>query len=312
MTQGMVIGVLRGGPLDGHEHSLRSGQLALTSLPVERYILRDIYIDREGTWYDRGRPSTPGRILPTIDLALVLLTGPYGASGEAQRLLEQFGVPYTGSEPLPAFTAAHGVLAREHAKRLGLRVPRYRHADAHDRVHQEVAEAARTYLPPLIVRPSAAHGQASTQVLTGYEPVRQAVTGMLAGERGGVLIEEHVRGPRVRVGVLEGLRGEDRYVLPPQMESDPHARSTGMPVLGKEQREEVERLSRELHDALGLRHHSESMFVLSPRGLIYLGTDPFPHLSPEMPFGAALKSMGISSEELFSHILGLASKDRKR
>lgn len=311
MTNGMVVGILRGGPQEGHEHSVRSGQLALTSLPSDRYVLRDIYIDRNGVWYDRGRQSTPGKILPTIDIALVLLTGPYGSSGEVQRLLSQFGVPYTGSDPMPAFTAAHGVLAREHAKELGLRVPRYRHADAHDQVHAEVAEAARTFLPPLIVRPSAAHGHASAQVLTGYEPVKQAVTGMLASNRGGVLIEEHVRGPRVRVGVLDKLRGQDRYVLPARTEADPHARSSA-PPLSKQQRNEIEDLARKLHDALGLRHHSESMFVLSPRGVIYLGTDPFPHMSPDMPFGEMLKGVGISPDELFSHLLDLASKEGRR
>lgn len=314
--QGIVVGVLRGGPHSEHEQSVRSGQAALTSLPTDKYLVRDIYIDRNGVWHDRGRVTSPERVLPAIDIALVLVTGAYGATGEIQRLLERYGVPYSGSRPLPSFTASHGVLSREHAKELGLRVPRYRHADNHDRVHDEVAEAARSYHPPLIVRHSASHSPHAAQVLAGYEPVKQAVTGLLAGDCGGVLIEEHVRGPRVSVGVLEQLRNQDRYVLPPRLDRDPHTPSPGQTFgvgsLTKAQQAELEDIAKRLHDLLGLRHHSESTFVLSPRGIVYLGTDPFPHLGSGSDFGKALAGVGIGATELFSHILDLARHDRKR
>ena len=56
-----IVGVLRGGPSREHEVSLRSGAAMLANLPEERYSVRDIYIDREGNWHDRGRPIEPSK-----------------------------------------------------------------------------------------------------------------------------------------------------------------------------------------------------------------------------------------------------------
>lgn len=50
-----VVGVLRGGPSHKHEASLKSGHTILSSLPAERFVVRDIYIDQNGDWHDRGK-----------------------------------------------------------------------------------------------------------------------------------------------------------------------------------------------------------------------------------------------------------------
>ncbi len=94
-----VVGVLRGGPSKEHEVSLRSGAAILANLPEERYAAHDIYIDKQGIWHDRGKAVEPSRLLPTLDVVIVALHGKFGHDGEVQRLLERFGVPYTGADP---------------------------------------------------------------------------------------------------------------------------------------------------------------------------------------------------------------------
>ena len=59
----------------------------LANLPTDRYVARDIYIDKQGTWYDRGKPTTPDRILRQVDAVLIGLHGEYGEDGEVQKLL---------------------------------------------------------------------------------------------------------------------------------------------------------------------------------------------------------------------------------
>ena len=66
-----IVGVLRGGPSREHEVSLRTGAAILANLPEERYLARDLYIDRSGQWHDRGRPTAPERALRQIDAALI-------------------------------------------------------------------------------------------------------------------------------------------------------------------------------------------------------------------------------------------------
>ena len=51
-----IVGVLRGGPSREHEVSLKTGAAMLANLPEDRFTARDIYIDKNGVWHDRGRP----------------------------------------------------------------------------------------------------------------------------------------------------------------------------------------------------------------------------------------------------------------
>ncbi len=124
--RGTVVGVLRGGPSREHEASLRSGYAVMNSLPRERYTVRDIFIDREGAWHERGLATTPGKVLGSIDVAVIALHGAYGEDGEVQKLLDRFGTPYTGSDSFASFIAMHKVLSKEKARETGLLVPKYR------------------------------------------------------------------------------------------------------------------------------------------------------------------------------------------
>src|SRR5688572_19388159 len=110
---GTIVGVLRGGASSEHEVSLKSGQAILNNLPKERFTGRDIYIDKQGVWHDRGRPTTPDRVLSSVDVVIAPLHGRYGENGDIQRLLEQFGVPYAGADSFHSYLAMHKVLAKE-------------------------------------------------------------------------------------------------------------------------------------------------------------------------------------------------------
>src|SRR3989338_7571606 len=101
--RGTVVGVLRGGPSREHEVSLKTGAAILANLSPERFLARDIYIDKAGTWHERGRPLDPARALRGVDVAMIGLHGEYGEDGQVQKLLEQFGVPYTGANSFGSF-----------------------------------------------------------------------------------------------------------------------------------------------------------------------------------------------------------------
>src|SRR6266481_517346 len=50
---------------------------------------------------------------------------------------------------------------------------------------------------------------------TGYAPLHTAVTGLFAQGAHGALAEECLKGTEATAGVVEGLRGEALYALPP-------------------------------------------------------------------------------------------------
>ncbi len=64
--------------------SLKTGHSILAHLPDDRFTARDIYIDKEGVWHERGRPTSPERVLPSVDVVVIGLHGEYGEDGEIQ------------------------------------------------------------------------------------------------------------------------------------------------------------------------------------------------------------------------------------
>lgn len=319
---GTIVGVLRGGPSKEHEVSLKSGHTALLHLPREHFTARDIYIDQEGTWHDRGLPSTPGRILPLIDVAIVMIHGPYGQDGEVQKVLEQFSVPYTGADPFHAFHAAHKVLAKERAREVGLRTARYLFAETSDTAESLAREAVRAFHPPVVVKPTGSGSSIGVSLVTGYQPILDAVNQLFEGGALGVMVEERIRGREVTVGVVEGLRGEELYALPPVEIVPSHdyfsyeAKYSGAteeicparlprPVIA-----ELMEAARTLHRALGQRHYSRSDFIISDRGTYFLELNSATDvgMTPESLMPKSLLAVGVKMPEFLTHIVNLARK----
>ena len=110
-------------------------------------------------------------------------------------------------------------------------------------------------------------------------------------------MEEFIRGHEVTCVVIEGGKGEELYTLLPQVVGDHNLRS--------EDKREVERLSREAHDLLGLRHYSSSDFVITPKGKIYiLETNALPKFHEDSTLLRSLKMTGWHSKDFVNHVLG--------
>ena len=314
-----VVGVLRGGPSREHDVSLRSGATMLANLPEERYAVRDIYIDREGNWHDRGRPTTPERVLRQIDVALIGLHGEYGEDGGVQKLLERFGVPYAGTDSFGSYLAMHKVMASTRAREAGLLTPEFRYIEDRANTGDTVHEVIRAFHQPVVVKPVGWGSSVGVSIVGGYAPVLSAIEKLFSDGAPSVIVEEYIRGQEATVGVVEGLRGEALYVLPTLEIIPPEgdfysldAKYSGKTKLvcpgnfSRVIREELQRVAKVIHRALGLRHYSRSDFIVAPKGIYYLETNTLPGLTNESDLPAALKSVGISLQEFFSHLVNLA------
>lgn len=324
--RGTVVGVLRGGPSREHEVSLSTGHAIMSSLPRERYIVRDIFIDREGNWHERGLKTTPGKALSNMDVAVIALHGEYGEDGEVQKLLEKFGIPYTGSDSFASFEAMHKVLAKEKARAAGISVPRYEFIERAEDAEPVIREVIRTYPQPVIIKPPRWGSSVGVSAPAGFQPVHQAVTGLLAEGSHGALVEEFVRGTEASVGVIEGMRGEELYALP-AVEIVPPARQPFFTFDAKYSGEseefapgrfskpvmtELQDYAKRMHRELGLRHYSRSDFIVSPKGIYFLETNTLPGLTADSLFPKALASVGIRFSEFLDHLIALALEGRGR
>lgn len=320
--RGTVVGVLRGGPSREHEVSLKTGHAFLSNLPEERFTTRDIYIDKEGVWHERGRAVLPERVLASVDAVLLGLHGEYGEDGEVQKLLERFGVPYGGSDSFGSYLAMHKVLAKEKAREAGVLTPKYRFIERLEDVDAMTHDINRSFLQPVIVKPLRWGSSVGVSMVHGYAPLHRAVTELLEQGAGGVLVEEVVRGVEATAGVVEGLRGVSLYALPPVEIRPPQASGffsydakysgASMEIcpgqFSKQTTEDLQRIARTMHDMLGLRHYSRSDFIIAPKGIYYLETNTLPGMTAESLFPKSLAAVGVSMPDFLEHLVGLATK----
>ncbi len=318
---GTVVGVLRGGPSQEHDVSLKTGNAILTHLPTEHFTARDIYIDRQGNWHVQGKQTTPSKALQMVDVAIVGLHGEFGEDGEVQKILEMHGVPYTGSDSFASYHAMHKVLAKEKAKEVSVRTPLYRYIEESSDIDALVSEVVRTFHPPVVVKPVRWGSSVGVSMVGGYAPIHAAVTELLKAGAGGVLIEERITGIEATVGVVEKLRGEELYVLPP-VEIVPTAheffsydakyggetREICPGHFSKEVTKELSEIARAMHQALGLRHYSRSDFIVSPKGIYYLETNTLPGMTTESLLPKSLDAVGVSFPDFLTHLVHLAQK----
>lgn len=314
-----IVGVLRGGPSREHEVSLKTGAAILANLPSEKYVARDIYIDKNGQWHERGRPTTPERVLRQIDVALIGLHGEYGEDGEVQKLLELFGVPYAGSDPFGSYLAMHKLMAKTRAKDAGLLTPEFRHIERAADSEAIVREVIQNFSQPVIVKPIGWGSSVGVSVVGGYASVLSAVEQLFAEGALNVLIEEYMRGKEATVGVVEGLRGETLYALPSIEIVPPEGDffSYGAKYSGKTREicpgnfsrvaaEELQHAAKVMHRALGLRHYSRSDFIVAPKGIYYLETNTLPGLTAESLMPKSLSAVGIPFSYFLGHLVNLA------
>lgn len=314
-----IVGVLRGGSSREHEVSLKTGAAMLAHLPSERFSTRDIYIDKQGQWHDRGRLTTPERVLRQLDVALIGLHGEYGEDGEVQKLLERFGVPYAGADSFGSYLAMHKVMSKMHMREAGLLTPDFRLAENESESEAIAQEVIRSFHQPVVVKPVGWGSSVGVSVVGGYAPVRAAIQNLFALGAPSVLVEEYLRGREATVGVVEDLRGESLYALPAIEIITPegdffsydakYSGATREVCPGNFSRvvaEELQRVARLAHRTLGLRHYSRSDFIVTPKGIYYLETNTLPGLTPESLMPKSLAAVGIPLPDFFAHLVSLA------
>jgi D-alanine-D-alanine ligase len=318
--EGTVVAVLRGGPSREHEVSLKSGAAILANLPEPRYTARDIYIDKQGAWHLFGKPIPPARALRQLDAALIALHGDYGEDGEVQKVLERFGVPYAGADPLGSFLAMHKVLAKERVKEAGVRTAEYALVEDAAQAGEAAHAIIRRFPQPVVVKPVGWGSSIGVSIVGGYAPVLAAIEGLFAEGARSVLVEELIRGREVTVGVVEDLRSDPLYVLPAVEIVPPagdffsyEAKYSGVsreicPALfPRKAGDALARAARAAHQALGLRHYSRSDFIITEAGEpYYLETNTLPGMTAESLFPKALAAVGLTMPLFLDHLVNLA------
>lgn len=325
--QKTVVGVLRGGPSSEYEISLKSGQAVLSHLP-EEFGRRDIFVNKDNQWHMDGFETSPAKLHSHIDVVFNAMHGQYGEDGKVQQLFEGLKIPYTGSGPLASSLAMNKILTKEHYNELGLKTPRSIILENFEGESLPEGEGLslkifRKMSPPWVVKPASAGSSAGTTIVRLLKDLPAAIrfareqvnpTGLPSvGSRGEscgiVIVEEFIRGKEATCGVIDNFRGHEHYPLFPV-----ETKKTGSEVsvhcpaisLTPVEKKVLQDLAVRIHKSLGLRHYSDTDFIISPRGVYVLETNTQPALHHEALLPKALHAVGSSYPEFLKHVVNLA------
>ncbi len=316
-----TVAVLRGGPSSEYEVSMRTGAGVLSVLKEEPVNVRDIVITRHGEWLVNGYIKNPEQALLGVDVAFNAMHGEFGEDGQVQRILERYGVAYTGSRPFPSSRAMNKQLTKEHLKAFNVKMPKHMRVEKGTDPLKAAHTISGLFGREYFVKPVC--GGSSFHTFTADSIHLPTVLEKAFAVCDAVLVEERVRGKEATVGVLEGYRGKSHYVMPVIEIVPPHgkeyfdleAKYSGLTDeivpgrFSKAERELLSLLAKDVHTHMELRHISRSDFIVAADGVYFLEVNTLPGLTDQSLFPKAMTSVGGSYRDLIVHLLALAQRD---
>ena len=314
------VGVLRGGPSPEYEVSLNTGAAILSNLPENCEPL-DILISRDGLWHERGHQKNPGDILKKVDAVINGLHGAYGEDGEVQKLLDAFGVPYSGSGALSSAIAMNKIAAKKIYKNHSLKTPYFLSIPFENLSKQTIRNVYQSLTAPFVVKPSGTGSSIGVYIVQSLPELEEAVVAA-AQYSPAVIIEEFIGGKEATCGIIEDFRGKERYsLLPVEIRPrggffDYHSKYGDLGAeeicpgnFSQDESTAIQQMAAAAHRALGLRHYSRSDFIIHPkRGIFILETNTLPGLTEKSLIPKSLQAIGSNIKEFISHLLSKTLK----
>lgn len=296
------IGVLCGGPSAEREISLRSGRAVYEALLSEGHpvVLVELSEDSDQI-QDQIKQAD-------LSCAFVALHGPFGEDGTLQMLLEQIGIPYTGSSPEACRYAMDKVSCRRRWLAARLPVPRSVVAEPIN-----AAERVKELKLPVMVKPIVQGSSIGISLVERPEDLQPAVEEAARyGEE--ILLEEFLPGSEVTVGILQDRPLPVIQIVTKRRFYDFVAKYTpGMTEylvpapLPKRTSRLIQAIAQRAHELLGCRSFSRVDLILVPgRGPVLLEINTIPGMTATSLLPKAAAAAGINFPELCRRMLASA------
>jgi D-alanine-D-alanine ligase len=310
MTKLKVV-LLSGGISSEREVSIKSGNQVYEALDKAKY---------EVTRYD---PATDlGRLLAdasSIDVAFIVLHGPYGEDGTVQGLLDLLHIPYQGSGVLGSALAIDKWSSKRLYKEAGLPVPPFE-VFVRGRVYDPEALASEPGFP-LVVKPRYGGSSIGTSIVQTLQQLPAALERAFEYDPH-VIVEAYLQGTEITGGVL----GNDDLQLLPIVEVIPESGYTFFDYEAKYREgatreicpapisqaisERAQSYAAAAHRALCCRGYSRTDMIIHDETVYVLETNTIPGMTPVSLFPLAAKTAGISFSQLLDRLIQLALEGR--
>ncbi len=300
------IGVLAGGPSSEREISLRSGRAVHDALLGEG--LDSLFLDVKNDIDEIIKKSC-------IDVAFIALHGRFGEDGTVQRMLEDAGIPYTGSGVRASLSALDKAASKDLFIRNLIPVPRHMvlvkgrlHTDDYNNLGM-----------PIVVKPNLEGSSIGLSIVTDKNLLPSAIDKAFEyGDK--VILEEYIDGRELTVGILNDMALPVIEIVPKNKVYDFNAKYKDSDTqylvpapIAEDVSEEARRIGVLAHKALGCRSFSRVDMMMSQSDKIFvLEVNTIPGMTERSLLPKAAQATGLRFSSLCVKILEDAVKSRTR
>ena len=302
----LTVALLAGGISSEREVSLHSGEQVYEALNKDKYHIRK---------YD---PQTDlARLVqdaPEIDIAMIILHGPFGEDGTVQGLLELLNIPYQGSGVLGSALAMNKVVSKQLYEKAGLPVIPYLVYDRDDTV--DVEKCTSQLGLPLVVKPVEAGSSVGMSIVRSAADLQGAIA--KAGEFDkAILVESYIEGTELTAGVI-GNKELDALpiieIIPDEAHEffDYEAKYTAgvtreiCPArINEELTQKAQSYAKIAHRSLFCKGYSRTDMILKDDEIYALETNTIPGMTATSLFPQAAQQAGMSFSQVLDKLIEL-------
>ncbi len=311
---------MRGGPSAEHEISLLTGANVLRNFPSDKYEAVDILISKKGQWPE----------MPAVDVIFNALHGEYGEDGQAQTVLEEKHLPYTGSGVMASALAMDKWASQKLFHQAGLKVPpaiKIEKSSLEERFLNTKSYILNSKFDfPWVVKPNSRGSSIGIFLVNSAKEFQPALDKAFQYDDS-VLVEKFIKGKEITCGILENFNGEKIFALPVieivpptdkpffdyQCKYDGMSREICPGRFDKKTALAIQAAASLAHQALNCRDYSRTDMIVAEAplsgaedGIYVLEVNTLPGLTEESLFPKAAAAAGYSFGQLLEHLITLA------
>jgi len=291
-------GEIAGGCSSERDISIKSGKAVFETL--QKAGLKAVFIDV-------SEETVSFLDTHAIGMAFIALHGKFGEDGAIQEMLSMKGVPYTGSGPKASATAMDKLASKKRFVKNGLKVPDY------TVVHSGDDMPGTGVHFPCVVKPQYEGSSIGLSIVPSPEDLPAAVEkAMVYG--GSTIIEKHIQGRELTVGILQDEALPVVEVIPAKGLYDFSAKYEDVNTeyvvparIKMEAYQKAQEIGVAAHTCLGCRGFSRVDMRMDEDGEIFvLEVNTIPGLTEKSLLPKAARAAGINFLELCVKILSSA------
>lgn len=315
MGKKINIAIIGGGFSSEREISLKTSRQVAAVLPTDKYKVSFINIGKKNNWLKK--------ITKKIDVAFIALHGKFGEDGKIQAILDYFQIPYTGSGVLASALGMNKIKCLEFIKKQGIRVPRSVILGKREAIKigslNKCIKKDIGY--PCVVKPNESGSSVGIAIVKNSAELKKAIKRAFKEDET-LIIEEYIRGRELTCGVL-GNTGKTKLSVLPPIEIIIHSskffdykekyfsktvEEICPAEIGRETTNEVEKIAKLIHEALGCNGLTRSDFILSEKNnkIYFLEINTIPGQTKTSLCPKEAKALGWTFQEFVEKQIKLA------